>query len=256
MNWLIAANSQTFDHSSAFAHFGTIEWRQGRNQYSVGDFVYIYCSRPIQKIRYKCKVTAINKDFYQIKDYSRYWVNKHEYEKSQMGKFFDLELVEEVDSINLSLELLMRHGLKTAPQGPIRINEELESYLSSAFNLANNEVFPEVLDSSIDIYEGLKKQISVNKYERSALARARCIEAHGCVCKVCSFSFEEKYGELGKEFIHVHHVTPIHTIGENYKIDFIKDLVPVCPNCHAMLHRKIKGRYYSVDELAWLIKKA
>jgi 5-methylcytosine-specific restriction protein A len=27
-------------------------------------------------------------------------------------------------------------------------------------------------------------------------------------------------------------------IGPNYQINPEKDLIPVCPNCHAMLHRK------------------
>ncbi|MBX3176493.1 MAG: HNH endonuclease [Candidatus Hydrogenedentes bacterium] len=102
--------------------------------------------------------------------------------------------------------------------------------------------------------EGLRKQVAVNKYERSSVARARCIKEHGHSCKVCNFNFEEKYGELGKEFIHVHHITPLHTIGKSYKIDYVKDLIPVCPNCHAMLHKKIDGKFYTVSELAELIR--
>ncbi|MBQ7426534.1 MAG: HNH endonuclease [Prevotella sp.] len=50
--------------------------------------------------------------------------------------------------------------------------------------------------------------------------------------------FEEKYGEIGRGFIHVHHLIPISSIGEDYVIDPINHLVPVCPNCHNMLHRK------------------
>jgi 5-methylcytosine-specific restriction protein A len=45
------------------------------------------------------------------------------------------------------------------------------------------------------------------------------------------------YGDLGKGFIHVHHIVPISEIGTSYKVDPIKDLVPVCPNCHSMMHR-------------------
>ena len=61
-------------------------------------------------------------------------------------------------------------------------------------------------------------------------------------------------GEVGKDFIHVHHKIPIHTIGQSYKIDYAKDLIPVCPNCHAMLHRKINGIYYSVSDLKKLFE--
>jgi len=161
----------------------------------------------------------------------------------------------EVDSEKLSLPLLLQKGLKAAPQGPIKLNKNLESYISSIFNTANDEFFPEVLDTSSEIFEGLKKQVSVNKYERSSIARAKCIEAHhGFACQICSFNFEQVYGALGKDFIHVHHITPIHTIGKNYKIDYANDLIPVCPNCHAMLHRKINGKFYSVAELKELVK--
>ena len=254
MNWLIPANGKMYDHASSFAHYGSIDWRQGNAKYSIGDVVYIYCTTPIQKVRYKCRVTALDKTSSKIRDDKDYWINKEEYEKSLDGKFFNLELIEEVDSERLSLSLLLHNGLKAAPQGPIKLNETLESYVSSVFSTANDDYFPETIEFSSEIFEGIKKQVSVNKYERSSIARAKCIEAHGSICKICSFSFEEKYGELGKEFIHVHHITPIHSIGKSYKIDYVNDLIPVCPNCHAMLHRQINGKYYSVSDLAELVK--
>lgn len=50
-------------------------------------------------------------------------------------------------------------------------------------------------------------------------------------------NFEERYGLLGKEFIHVHHIIPVSELGENYALDPLTELVPLCPNCHAMVHR-------------------
>lgn len=253
MNWLISANGKMYDHASSFAHYGSIDWRQGNVKYAIGDIVYIYCTNPIQRIRYKCKVTELNKDPSKIRDDKEYWLIQEEYEKSLKGNFFSLQLIEEVDSDKLSLPRLRNKGLKAAPQGPMKLDAALEAYISSIFKTANDNYFPETIESTLDIFEGIKKQVSVNKYERSSIARAKCIEAHGISCRICKFNFEEKYGELGKEFIHVHHVTPIHSIGQSYKIDYINDLVPVCPNCHAMLHRKINDRYYSVSELAELL---
>tara|TARA_R110002050_G_scaffold54303_4_gene122942 strand:- start:29513 stop:29710 length:198 start_codon:yes stop_codon:yes gene_type:complete len=61
------------------------------------------------------------------------------------------------------------------------------------------------------------------------------------------------YGEIGKGFIHVHHLTPISEIGKKYQIDPINDLRPVCPNCHSMLHRR--NPPISVNELKEIIKK-
>ena len=47
--------------------------------------------------------------------------------------------------------------------------------------------------------------------------------------------FERRYGPIGKGFIHVHHKKPI-AAREVYRLDPVNDLVPVCPNCHSMLH--------------------
>jgi 5-methylcytosine-specific restriction protein A len=93
------------------------------------------------------------------------------------------------------------------------------------------------IDNEESLFEGAKRTIIVNAYERNSKARQLCIEHYGTTCSVCNFEFEKKYGEHGKDFIHVHHLTPISDIGKHYEVDPIKDLRPVCPNCHAMLHR-------------------
>jgi 5-methylcytosine-specific restriction protein A len=43
---------------------------------------------------------------------------------------------------------------------------------------------------------------------------------------------------LGQGFIHVHHLKELASIAKEYEVDPIKDLRPVCPNCHAMLHQR------------------
>ena len=111
------------------------------------------------------------------------------------------------------------------------------------------EVFFPDTDIPEDAYEGAVQQVNINKYERSAVARKKCIEYFGCRCIVCGIDFAEKYGKLGEGFIHVHHRVPLNEIDQEYAVDFRKDLVPVCPNCHAMLHRKINGKSPSVEEL-------
>lgn len=86
--------------------------------------------------------------------------------------------------------------------------------------------------------EGAAQKVLVNRYERNPAARAACIAHHGCRCVVCGFDFEAVYGELGKGFIHVHHVVPLGTIKEDYDVNPVTDMVPVCPNCHAMIHHR------------------
>jgi 5-methylcytosine-specific restriction protein A len=88
-----------------------------------------------------------------------------------------------------------------------------------------------------DFFEGSKTTVTINAYERNPDARAACIKYHGCKCAGCGFDFEKIYGPIGKGFIHVHHNIPIGTIRARYRIDPVKDLTPVCPNCHAMIHR-------------------
>jgi len=104
-----------------------------------------------------------------------------------------------------------------------------------------------------NLTEGEKKQITVNTYERSPQARQKCIEKYGTKCSVCNFDFEQKYGKIGKDFIHVHHLTTISSIAENYEVNPIEDLRPVCPNCHAMLHKK-QPEPYTINELKEIIK--
>lgn len=96
-------------------------------------------------------------------------------------------------------------------------------------------IYPD--EVSDEILEGAKKQVFVNRYERSSEARQKCLEHFGYSCAACAFDFLKRYGERGRHFIHVHHIVPISSIGENYTIDAVKDLRPICPNCHAMLHR-------------------
>jgi 5-methylcytosine-specific restriction protein A len=86
------------------------------------------------------------------------------------------------------------------------------------------------------LFEGAKRTIIVNSYERNSLARRLCIGHYGTTCSVCNFDFVKEYGEIGNGFIHVHHLTRVADIGKTYEIDPIKDLRPVCPNCHSMLH--------------------
>ena len=143
----------------------------------------------------------------------------------------------------------MQNGLKAAPQGPKKLNGDLLDYIEKEFPEPADAFFPDVLIPETEETEGIRKKVTVNKYERSSVARAMCIEHHKCLCAICSFDFEKEYGEVGKGFIHVHHVIPIHKIGREYKIDYKNDLIPVCPNCHAMLHRKINGVELSVQEL-------
>jgi len=112
----------------------------------------------------------------------------------------------------------------------------------------------EDVDENTQFKEGSVRRITINAYERDPKAREACIRHHGTTCNVCKMDFEERYGSIGRDFIHVHHKRPLSNLRENYKVDPKKDLVPVCPNCHAMLHRRSPP--YDVEQLRAILKHA
>ena len=254
-NWIISANSQMYDHTSSFEHHSFIDWRQGNVNFEIGDIIFIYSTRPTSMIQYKCVVEKVDFFYPNIRDDKDYWKDENEYQKSINGKFMRLKLIDQIYNPKLSLDNLKLNGLSAAPQGPVKVKPQLLDYINSNFSdNYQTEIFPEMLDSENVEFEGIKKQILVNKYERSSIARKKCIEYHGLNCKICGIKFSDKYGEIGNEFIHIHHLTPLHKIGKEYKVDYKNDLVPVCPNCHSMLHRKIGGIEPTIDELRNMLR--
>lgn len=95
--------------------------------------------------------------------------------------------------------------------------------------------------------EGAKTRIEVNRYERDRRNRAAALAIHGYLCKACDLDMGERYGPAAAGLIEVHHVTPVSEVGPGYIIDPKSDLVPLCPNCHAVAHRRSPP--FSVDEL-------
>jgi 5-methylcytosine-specific restriction protein A len=115
----------------------------------------------------------------------------------------------------------------------------------------------EIIDPHVTtvMEEGSKIQRTVNIYERNPKLRELCIRKYGYKCQICGVVLTDVYGEIAKEFIHVHHVKPISEYGENHETDAVNDLITVCPNCHAMLHRTINGIPPTIDELKEAINK-
>lgn len=248
--WIISANSQIYDYVSYFSSNTIVDWRQSA-KYVVGDIVYIYCTRPQKRIMYKCEVIQHSIPYSEIaqNDDVNLWKNMDEYEKSKTRTYVRLKLLGQVNTEKLSLNALMKQGLKAAPQGPMKINSALHSYIDNCFNDFYTEgLFTDVNEEN-EYHEGHVRSVKVNVYERSSVARGKCIEYHGLSCKICGLNFGERYGKLGEGFIHVHHLKPLHTIGKDYVVDHKKDLIPVCPNCHAMIHRISNGENLSVEEL-------
>lgn len=103
------------------------------------------------------------------------------------------------------------------------------------------------------IKEGNVKYYYGKRYERNPKNRQRAIEIHGCFCSVCNFNFEKMYGEFGKNFIEVHHIKPLHEFkGEEVDVNPEMDLIPICSNCHRIIHRDVQ-HLLTIKELREII---
>ena len=123
----------------------------------------------------------------------------------------------------------------------IRIPESIADALEAVWRtrIGSATSYRAEIPPSVTLPEGAKRRVTVNAYERNPVARAACIAHHGCRCKVCDVDLGERFGEIAKGFIHVHHVLPLSAIGKRYEVNPINDLVPVCPTCHAILHLSV-----------------
>ena len=101
--------------------------------------------------------------------------------------------------------------------------------------------------------EGKKIEYRSVRYERDPVNRQNAIQIHGYKCMACGFDYETTYGELGKEFIEVHHSKPLSTLDGEVNINPKEDLVCLCSNCHSMIHRNKEA--LSLDELKEIINQ-
>lgn len=146
------------------------------------------------------------------------------------------------DGLEKALAALWAHIEYLEPtRGSVcRQERKLYEEFSGRLRLFRPQIYPDEVShsefSSQKFIEGATRQVLVNQYERDSRARSECIRHWGTTCYVCRFDFHKTYGEMGRGFIHVHHLKDIASIGIEYQVDPRIDLRPVCPNCHAMLH--------------------
>ncbi|RYE37514.1 MAG: HNH endonuclease, partial [Sphingobacteriales bacterium] len=178
---------------------------------------------------------------------SKHWSGE---EKDVFRVLIDFEVLLNPDKESiLALDILNTGNLEkqqwTPQSSGISIKPELVNELEAVWfdflttqNKWLNSYAPTDNEAHPTYTEGTRNQVTLTRYERNPFARAACIKHYGYLCSVCKFDFEKHYGEIGKNFIHVHHVTQVATVKRTYEVDPIKDLIPVCPNCHAMLHKQ------------------
>lgn len=132
--------------------------------------------------------------------------------------------------------------------------KRLQKYLSLIDRIAEiAAALPEEIVEPNGLIEGSVRKIWIDSYERSPEARNQCIKFHGTKCCICECNLEALYEVIAAGYIHVHHLIPLSKIKGEYVVDPVKDLRPVCPNCHAILH--LGGECRSIEEVKRMIEK-
>ena len=166
--WMIPANPKIYDHARFFDDYGYVDWKQ-RLKFEVGDIVYLYCSKPFQKVMYKTEVIKESIPFSECTEDEDYWTNPDDYESSKSYVCARLKLLGRADREELSLEYLKNNGLAAAPQKGVKVQDNLSEYIDKYFELESpNMIYPE---SNIpeNYYEGAVTTATVNKYEEILL---------------------------------------------------------------------------------------
>ena len=266
--WLIPVDPDVYAIDRAFLELPHIYWAKNNYDYQIDDIIYLYVSDPIGKIKYSFKVIDYAENSELPERDKDYWLNK-EALSSYNGTYFIIEPIKAVDRKTLSRKYLIEQNLISAKdtlqshkttkpvQGKsaynVNAHQILFNFIEEEFLEIKQPDYPDEANlESPRFSEGKKIKITVNGYERCPKARAECIAIHGSRCYVCKMSFEFTYGSFAKDFIHVHHIKPLYTIGEEYEVDAKEDLIPVCPNCHAMLHKTENEIPMTVEKLRLL----
>ena len=147
-----------------------------------------------------------------------------------------------VDAVSSYLEV--RDNLEFYPENILPVLKYFWGLILSFTGVFELEELPE---------EGRMHTIQTSKYERNYVYRKLCIEHYGCFCQICGEDLSKKYGDAALGFIEVHHIEPVSEYEAPKVISPILDLLPVCPNCHAILHRRKPA--FLPEEVKAMLKK-
>jgi 5-methylcytosine-specific restriction enzyme A len=131
-------------------------------------------------------------------------------------------------------------GLWVQANGAMLPNAEDGQIIVAALHSATREPVPDENDNDARSFpEGREYEVRLTVHERNPAARRECLLHYksAYACEICKMNFSDVFGaDIGAAFIHVHHINPLANRGRltNPKTE----LIPVCPNCHAMLHKE------------------
>lgn len=173
---------------------------------------------------------------------------------SDTDKIFDANYLKQVDTSNLQRWFPHQSGISIKPEIVDTLESSWFSFINNENNFSRNDFnHEEIINYHNDTFlEGKSKGVILNRIERNPHARKACLAYHGYSCHICDFNFEEVFGELGRGFIHVHHINPLSTIKREFNVNPKLDLIPLCPNCHAMIHLRTPA--FTIEEVKQIRK--
>ena len=160
-------------------------------------------------------------------------------------------------SLGLCADFFSSRAFKGKPKVTLTENEKADRKKSkpAAQTALADPLLPSA-DDEQELLEGAVRQVNVTRHERNKALRQLCLSHYGYKCQVCGMDFEEQYGEIGKQYIEVHHLNPIAETDGEHALDPRTGLVPLCCNCHAMIHRGGKdGMPMTLEELREIWKR-
>lgn len=143
---------------------------------------------------------------------------------------------------------------------PIMRFQRIDDYVYKLDFLIEKKIENDVINETEEFYdyihnkEGKTKYRLSKQYERDPKNRLEAIKIHGTKCLICGFDFKETYGVIGDGFIEIHHITPLSEINEETIVNPKTDLIPVCSNCHRIIHRE-RDNILSPQELREILNK-
>lgn len=240
--WILPANRR-YRAYDALRDLKRIEWVQNSklDNAAVGDAAYIYECAPVKAVRWKCRITAVNRQASMIDD-SAYNDDPVRYP----GPYMEIEAVYEYLFYHqLSLDALRKSGYKGNMQGPCLASSYpgLARYLHAVGNIQTSETGLAGLCAQTPLHE-LKKlaeahaqehpaveQWAAKRYARSLLVGAHAKRRADGICELCGqpAPFPDRYGQ---PYLEAHHVQWLSQGGG----DTPDNTVALCPNCHRRMH--------------------
>lgn len=171
---------------------------------------------------------------------------------AEVNHLITKNLISEIDGTRMQIEVRNRGEKTDSSKGPFDGSFEIHGRAALRDQIQDTA---ELLDIVLSLFafmageqldysevdfrlEGKAYRVETNKYERSRFNRSLAIKIHGLSCFGCNFNFESFYGPAGQGIIEIHHLTPVHLMNERRVVDPRSELVPLCSNCHTLVHRQ------------------